>query len=126
MLEETVNGLRDLPERVATLATRLDEAVSTLSTRIDSVESTLSTRIDSVESTLSARIDSVESTLSARIDSVESTLSVRIDRVEAAMGRLERSLREEIRAGDDETRRFMRMLHEDLIGRIALLSERLH
>jgi hypothetical protein len=32
-------------------------------------------------------------------------------------------LREEIRAGDEETRRFMRVLHEDLVGRIATLAE---
>jgi hypothetical protein len=34
-----------------------------------------------------------------------------------------RSLRQEIRAGDDETRTLMRVLHEDLVGRIALLQE---
>jgi len=33
------------------------------------------------------------------------------------------ALRGEIREGDEETRRFMRMLHEDLVGRIALLQE---
>lgn len=34
-----------------------------------------------------------------------------------------RVLREEIRAGDEETRRAMRVLHEDVISRIALLQE---
>ena len=33
------------------------------------------------------------------------------------------TLREEMRAGDEETRRLMRVLHEDLVGRIALLQE---
>ena len=33
------------------------------------------------------------------------------------------ALREEMRDGDEETRRQMRVLHEDLVGRIALLSE---
>lgn len=32
-------------------------------------------------------------------------------------------LRGEIRAGDEETRALMRVLHEDVIGRIALLQE---
>jgi hypothetical protein len=35
----------------------------------------------------------------------------------------QRTLREEIRAGDEETRRLMRVLHEDVISRIALLQE---
>jgi hypothetical protein len=34
-----------------------------------------------------------------------------------------KTLREEIRAGDDETRRYMRVLHEDLVQRIATFAE---
>ena len=33
------------------------------------------------------------------------------------------ALREEVRTGDEETRRQMRVLHEELISRIALLGE---
>jgi predicted phage gp36 major capsid-like protein len=33
-----------------------------------------------------------------------------------------RTLREEIRAGDEETRRFMRVLYEDLVARIEILG----
>ena len=33
------------------------------------------------------------------------------------------SLRAEIRDGDEETRRFMRVLHEDVIARIAALGD---
>ena len=36
---------------------------------------------------------------------------------------LEVNLRTEIRAGDEETRLQMRVLHEDLVGRLALLQE---
>jgi hypothetical protein len=32
-------------------------------------------------------------------------------------------LREEIRAGDEETRCFIRVLHEDLVTRIAMLGK---
>jgi hypothetical protein len=33
------------------------------------------------------------------------------------------SLREEIRLGDEETRRYMRVLHEEVISRIAMIQE---
>lgn len=33
------------------------------------------------------------------------------------------ALRVEIRTGDEETRRFMRVLHEDLVGRIATIRK---
>lgn len=36
----------------------------------------------------------------------------------------EASLREAIQAGDEETRRLMRVLHEDVIERIARIGER--
>ena len=32
-------------------------------------------------------------------------------------------VRDEIKEGDSETRRFMKILHEDLVGRIKLLGE---
>jgi len=32
-------------------------------------------------------------------------------------------LRDEIRAGDEETRRYMRVLHEEVIARLALIEE---
>ena len=33
------------------------------------------------------------------------------------------AVRQEIRAGDEETRRFMRVLHEDVIRRLAVIQE---
>jgi hypothetical protein len=33
------------------------------------------------------------------------------------------AVRQEIKQGDEETRRFMRVLHEDLVARIAVLQE---
>jgi hypothetical protein len=36
------------------------------------------------------------------------------------------AVREEMRAGDAETRRHMRVLHEQVIARIGLLDEHLH
>src|SRR5438552_1403571 len=32
-------------------------------------------------------------------------------------------LRDEIRAGDDDTRRYMRVLHEEVISRLAIIQE---
>ena len=45
------------------------------------------------------------------------------DEIRAGDEETRRQLREEIRAGDDETRNQMRILHEDVIGRLALIQE---
>jgi hypothetical protein len=48
-------------------------------------------------------------------------------RAEARAGdeRVMQTLREEIRSGDEETRRFVRILYEDLVARIEILGGRL-
>jgi predicted transcriptional regulator len=43
--------------------------------------------------------------------------------IHATADAIKQELREEIRAGDEETRRLMRVLHEEVIGRFALLEE---
>lgn len=45
------------------------------------------------------------------------------DEVRAEFSALREQLREEIRCGDNSIRREMRVLHEDLVARIALLQE---
>lgn len=40
-----------------------------------------------------------------------------------AISQLEERLSERIRSGDEETRRYMRVLHEDVIERISRLQE---
>jgi hypothetical protein len=46
--------------------------------------------------------------------------------VRAEAAAMEERLLDEIRTGDEETRRQMRVLHEEVISRIALLQEGLH
>jgi len=57
------------------------------------------------------------------------SLAVRLDRMEVQIVQLRdemhsefSAVRAEMRAGDEETRRLMRVLHEDVIARIALLD----
>ena len=43
--------------------------------------------------------------------------------VRAGDGETRQVLREEMRAGEEETRTLMRVLHEDVVNRIALIGE---
>ena len=63
------------------------------------------------------------SELPERVASLEAQfLQFRIE-VREEFSSLRSEIRAEIRAGDEETRRFMRILHEDVISRIAVLGE---
>lgn len=52
-----------------------------------------------------------------------SALESQIVQLRAEMREEFSAVRQEIREGDEETRRFMRVLHEEVIGRIATMKE---
>ena len=63
------------------------------------------------------------SALPARISALELQILQFRGEVRTEFSAVRQELRAEIRAGDEETRRYMRVLHEDVIARIALIQE---
>ena len=61
--------------------------------------------------------------LPARMDALTSRVLLLRDEIRVAEENICRTLRDEIRAGDEETRRQMRVLHEDIVGRLTLIQE---
>jgi vacuolar-type H+-ATPase subunit I/STV1 len=62
-------------------------------------------------------------TLPARITAVESQLVQLREEMRGEFSATREEVRAEIRAGDEATRRYMRVLHEDVIARIATIQE---
>jgi len=81
------------------------------------------------ERSLDKRVDLVEKkmgaleTLPDRVTRVELQLVHLRDEIRSGDEETRRVLRDEIRSGDDETRRYMRVLHEDVIARLATIQE---
>ena len=71
-------------------------------------------------SVLEQRVASLEQ-LPAKVEAVEG----QIVQLRQEMRSESSAIRQEIREGDEETRRFMRVLHEDVIARIATLQDAL-
>ncbi len=92
-------------ERFDTAVGSLDMKIYRLGERIEMQGSAIRSEIRAVDETLRTEIRAVDETLRAEIRAGDETL------------------RAEIRAGDEETRRLMRILHEDLIDRIARIGE---
>jgi hypothetical protein len=86
--------------------------------------------LDGIHGTLSGvrgELDGIHGTLNGvrgELDGIHGTLSGVRGELDGIRGELNglRGLRAEIREGDEETRRFMRVLHEDLIARIVALG----
>jgi uncharacterized coiled-coil protein SlyX len=93
MLEERVTRLEELPSRV------------------DAIGSQISQLRDDVGGQISQ--------LGARVGGVEA----RIDALGARVSEMERTLREEIVAGDERILTQVRVLHEDVISRLVLIQE---
>ena len=61
--------------------------------------------------------------LPARVAGVELQILQLRDEMRAEFSAVRQELRAEIRQGDEETRRYMRVLHEEVIARIAALGD---
>jgi len=81
-------------------------------------QQTLVSRVDRLE----RRVKSLEA-LPARMNRLESQFLQMRQEVRCEFSAVREGLRAEIRAGDEETRRLMRVLHEDVIARLSLIQE---
>jgi hypothetical protein len=81
------------------------------------------TTIESQVKTLQALPGAVAA-LAARVTSFESQFLQFRAEVKDEFLQTRHELREEIRAGDEETRRYMRVLYEDLVARIMTIREK--
>ncbi|MGH9204020.1 MAG: hypothetical protein ACRD2A_22570, partial [Vicinamibacterales bacterium] len=79
---------------------------------------TLTHRVETLEHTMAGMAD-----LPARIGDLERSLAEFREETQRGFAAVRSELRAEIREGDEETRRYMRVLHEDLISRIRTIGE---
>lgn len=72
---------------------------------------------------LPERVTALEAQIVQLRDEMRDEFSATRAEAHAGDERVIETLRQEIRAGDEETRRFMRILHEEVIQRIQLLGD---
>jgi chromosome segregation ATPase len=109
-LEQKVGNLESLPDRVAAVESQILQLRSELRVEFSAIRQHLDHH-DKRFAQVDRRFDQVD----RRFDQVDQ----RFDQVDQRFDQLENHIRE----GDEETRHQMRMLHEEVINRIALLQE---
>ena len=143
-LENQVDQLVDLPARMDAFEARLGACeVQILQLRgemraefvavrgqiasFETRQSSLEAKMNEGLATLEAKMDKGHASLEAKINQSHASLEVRINDVQASLdARIKESyasLESKIAEGDAETRAFMRILHEDLVQRIAVIGE---
>ena len=124
VLERKMEMLDGLPDRVASLESQvvllrgeMHAEFSALRTEVRSGDEEL--RRLNEETRVEMRSGDEETRVEMRRLNDETRAEIRSGDEETR-----RQLREEIRTGDEETRRHMRVLHEEVISRLALVDER--
>jgi archaellum component FlaC len=112
----TINArLGQMDERFAGIDVRLDR----MDDRFAAIDVRLG-RMDERFAEIDVRLD--------RVDDRFAGIGTRLDRMHARLEKIDdefAQMRKEIRLGDEETRRYMRVLHEDLVERFAILGNEL-
>lgn len=93
-------------------------AGQTLARRVDRLEQ----RMDALE-TLPAQVANLATQILQFREDVDRALSAVRQDLGAEMAVQGNQLRHEMREGDEETRRFMRVLHEEVIERLSRIEE---
>ena len=138
-VERKVAALETLPDRVGALEVQVSALRDEMRTGFSALLGEIRVGDEGTRSELRAEIragdETTRSELRAEIragdERTRSELRAEIragdettrSELRAEMRSLAETLRQEIRSGDEETRTLMRVLHEDVIGRLALLQE---
>ena len=123
ILEEQVNTLSQLPERVAGVEAQLVAMRDELGAEIRAGDEETRREMHALRQEVLLRFERLEGELRAEIRAGDEETRREMHALhEAVLSRIER-VEGELRAGDEETRRHMRVLHEDVVSRLALLQE---
>jgi hypothetical protein len=115
ILERKVRILETLPPRMEAVAWQIIQLRKEMSVEFRSVRD----EIRAVDAGLRDEIRAVDAGLRQAIRAVDVGLRVEMETREASL--LEK-IRAEIRDGDEQTRTYMRVLHEEVISKIATLG----
>ena len=109
LLEKTVDQLRELPARLE----GIEHRVAGCEGQILQLRSEMRAEFSNVRGEMRTEFAAVHADMQA------ASIAVR-EEMQAGFGKVT----DDIKHGDEETRRFMRVLYEDLVARIATLGER--
>jgi len=116
ILEKKVEDLASLPARVAGVELQIVQLRDEMRLGFSAVRREMAGLREDLLNTIRQGDDAVRGELHAEMHELRGELR-------GEMQRLREELRAEIREGDQETRRYMRVLHEDVIARIAALGD---
>ena len=123
MTEPTLADRVAIPEKKVEDLASLPDRVTAVELQIVQLRDEMRLGFSAVHHDMAALRDDLLETIRQGDDAVREELHAEMHGLGGEMQRLREELRAEIREGDQETRRYMRVLHEDVIARIAALGD---
>ena len=111
-LEKQMIALQQLPTKVDDLALQVSQLHVEMTREFTAIRSEMAAEFATVRAEMAAEFTAVRAELAGEFATVRAEMTGEFATVRAEMAE-----------GDAETRRQMRVLHEDLVSRIALLRE---
>ena len=129
ILERKVEDLVDLPARVAGVELQIVELRHEMQVGFSAIRHEMTVMRDDLRTEVHGELHGIRGELNdlrGEFNGLRGEFNGLRDDLNGLRDELHETrdvLRGEIRAGDEETRRYMRVLHEDLIARIAALGD---
>ena len=117
VLENEMEGLRGLPDRVASLEVNILQFRTDVRGEFSALRQEIQRMAETLRGEMRLDMQGTAQTLRGEMQGMAQTLR-------GDMQGMAQTLRAELRAGDAETRRYMRVLHEEVLSRIANISRR--
>jgi seryl-tRNA(Sec) selenium transferase len=114
ILEQKVEAIQALPARVAAVELQILQFRDEVRVAFSAIDG----RCEAID----GRFEAIDLRFEA-IDRRFEAIDRRFEAVDRRFDSLAEEVRTEIRQGDEETRRYMRMLHEEVLERFALMQE---
>jgi len=125
-LERQMDGLSTLPERMDRLESQVLQLRDEMRAEFSAIRGETAREFGRVQTEFASvrtEFATVRTEMAAEFKAVRSEMATEFTAVRSEMAAEFRVVREEIKEGDGETRRQMRVLHEEVLARLTLLQE---
>jgi outer membrane murein-binding lipoprotein Lpp len=125
-LEEQMGELRGMPTQISDLRSQVSQLSDDMRAEFSAIRGETATQADMLRGEMAAQADMLRGEMAAQADTLRGEMAAQADMLRGETGTIRQDMavfRADFIARDDETRRHARMMHEDVIARLALTRE---
>jgi hypothetical protein len=123
ILEQRVQATSTLPDRMTSVELQIVQLRDEMRLGFSAIPGEIGILAETLRTEMGSSVEALRGGMGTLAETLRGEIASSAETLRGEMGSLAETLRGEIREGDAETRRYMRILHEEVIQRIATLQE---